>query len=222
MHYFQDLIQILTNYWIKQGCASQFGYDLEMGAGTFNPATFFRSLGPEPYHAAYLEPSRRPTDGRYGENPNRMQHFLQYQVILKPSPLNIQKLYLGSLEEMGLDLKKHDIRFVHDDWKSPSLGAWGLGWEVWVDGMEASQFTYFQQFGGQELDVIPGEITYGLERLAMYLQNVNNVYDLKWNKDLTYGDIYHQNEIEWSTYNFEASNAGMKKALFAFVEHGEI
>ncbi len=218
MHYFQDLIQILTNYWIKQGCASQFGYDLEMGAGTFNPATFFRSLGPEPYHAAYLEPSRRPTDGRYGENPNRMQHFLQYQVILKPSPLNIQKLYLGSLEEMGLDLKKHDIRFVHDDWKSPSLGAWGLGWEVWVDGMEASQFTYFQQFGGQELDVIPGEITYGLERLAMYLQNVNNVYDLKWNKDLTYGDIYHQNEIEWSTYNFEASNAGMWKTTFDMAE----
>ena len=218
MRNFQDLIQILTEYWAKRGCATHFGYDLEMGAGTFNPATFFRSLGPEPYSAAYLEPSRRPTDGRYGDNPSRMQHFMQFQVILKPSPLNIQELYLGSLEAMGLPLKKHDIRFVHDDWKSPTLGAWGLGWEVWIDGMEASQFTYFQQFGGMELDVIPGEITYGMERLAMYLQNVDNVYDLKWNKDLTYGEIYHQNEVEWSTYNFEKSNVNMWLTTFEMAE----
>ena len=206
MHYFQDLIQKLTDYWIKQGCASHFGHDLEVGAGTFNPTTFFRSIGPEPYKAAYLEPSRRPTDGRYGNNPNRMQHFLQFQVILKPSPLNIQTLYLESLEALGVDLQKHDIRFVHDDWKSPTLGASGLGWEVWIDGMEVSQFTYFQNFGGIDLDIIPGEITYGFERLAMYLQNIDNVYELKWNKDLTYGDIFHQNEVQWSTYNFEQSN----------------
>lgn len=218
MHYLQDLIAKLTDFWAKKGCATHFGYDLETGAGTFNPITFFRSLGPEPYNAAYLEPSRRPSDGRYGTNPNRMQYFLQFQVILKPSPLNIQQLYLESLQAIGLDPKKHDIRFVHDDWKSPTLGAWGLGWEVWVDGMEASQFTYFQSFGGIELDVIPGEITYGFERLAMYLQNVDNVYDLKWNQDLTYGDIYHQNEVEWSTYNFEESNVNLWLTTFDLSE----
>lgn len=214
MQYFQDLIQKLTDYWQKQGCAAQFGYDLEVGAGTFNPATFFRSVGPEPYNTAYVEPSRRPSDGRYGVNPNRMQHFFQFQVILKPSPLDIQKLYLNSLKEIGLDIQKHDIRFVHDDWKSPSLGAWGLGWEVWVDGMEVSQFTYFQQVGGIDLEVIPGEITYGLERIATYLQGVDNVYDLKWNSHLTYGDIYRQNEIEWSTYNFEESDSNLWKEIF--------
>lgn len=206
MNYFQDIIEKLTAYWSSVGCASHFGYDLEMGAGTFNPATFFKSLGPEPYKVAYLEPSRRPADGRYGNNPNRMQHFLQYQVILKPAPINIQSLYLESLKAIGIDMNKHDIRFVHDDWKSPTLGAWGLGWEIWIDGMEVSQFTYFQNFGGIDLDVVPGEITYGLERLAMYLQNIDNVYELKWNKDLTYGDIFHQNEVQWSTYNFEESN----------------
>ncbi len=218
MHYFQDLIQKLTQYWASQGCATHFGHDLETGAGTFNPTTFFRSLGPEPYKAAYLEPSRRPTDGRYGDNPSRMQSFLQFQVILKPSPINMQELYLDSLKAIGLDIQKHDIRFVHDDWKSPTLGAWGLGWEVWVDGMEASQFTYFQQFGGMQLEVIPGEITYGLERIAMHLQNVDSAYDLKWNKDLTYGDIYHQNEVQWSTYNFEASNIGYWKTTFDMSE----
>lgn len=206
MHYFQNIIEQLTAYWSSVGCASHFGYDLEMGAGTFNPITFFKSLGPEPYKAAYLEPSRRPTDGRYGDNPSRMQHFLQFQVILKPAPKDIKNLYLESLKTIGIDMTKHDIRFVHDDWKSPTLGAWGLGWEVWIDGMEVSQFTYFQNFGGVDLEVIPGEITYGLERLAMYLQNIDNVYDLKWNKDLTYGDIFHQNEVQWSTYNFDESN----------------
>lgn len=204
--YFQDLIQTLSSYWANHGCAIQFGYDLEMGAGTFNPATFFRSLGPEPYKTAYVEPSRRPTDGRYGDNPSRLQHYFQYQVILKPAPTNIQELYLGSLKALGLDLDHHDVRFIHDDWKSPTLGAWGLGWEVQVNGMEVSQFTYFQCMGGQPLKTITGELTYGLERLAMYLQNVNSVYDLKWNENLLYGDVYHASEVQWSTYNFEEAD----------------
>ncbi len=209
MSTFQSLIQKLSDYWAKQGCAVQFGYDLEMGAGTFNPATFFRSIGPEPYQVAYVEPSRRPTDGRYGDNPSRLQHYFQFQVVMKPSPFNLQELYLGSLEAVGFPIKEHDVRFVHDDWKSPTLGAWGLGWEVQIDGMEVSQFTYFQCMGGIDLTSISGEITYGLERLAMYVQNVENVYNLKWNKHLSYGDIYHQSEIEWSTYNFEKATVAM-------------
>lgn len=206
---FQKFFQTLTQFWEKQGCIIHQGYDLEVGAGTFNPATFLRCLGPEPYRAAYIEPCRRPTDGRYGTNPNRLQHYFQYQVILKPSPLNIQDLYLKSLEAVGFNLKEHDIRFVHDDWESPTLGAWGLGWEVWMDGMEITQFTYFQAVGGVELKPITGEITYGIERLAMYLQKVDSVYDLQWNEHLTYGDIYKQNEVEWSHYNFEKASTEM-------------
>ncbi len=206
---FQQFIEKLTQFWAHQGCVIHQGYDLEVGAGTFNPATFLRSLGPEPYRAAYIEPSRRPTDGRYGTNPNRMQHYFQYQVILKPSPLNIQDLYLQSLEALGFNLKEHDIRFVHDDWEGPTLGAWGIGWEVWMDGMEVTQFTYFQAVGGVELKPITGEITYGIERLAMYLQGVNSIFDLQWNKQLTYGDIYHRNEVEWSHYNFEKASTDM-------------
>jgi glycyl-tRNA synthetase len=206
---FQQFLDTLTRFWQQQGCIIHQGYDLEVGAGTFNPATFLRSLGPEPYRAAYIEPSRRPTDGRYGTNPNRLQHYFQYQVILKPSPLNIQELYLQSLEALGFNLKEHDIRFVHDDWESPTLGAWGLGWEVWMDGMEITQFTYFQAVGGIDLKPITGEITYGIERLAMYLQKVNNIFDLKWNDVLTYGDIYHRNEVEWSHYNFEKASTTM-------------
>lgn len=206
---FQEIIRRLSNYWIEQGCIIQQGYDLEMGAGTFNPATFLRCLGPEPYHSAYLEPSRRPSDGRYGTNPNRLQHFFQYQVLLKPSPLNMQEIYLQSLEAIGFNLQEHDIRFVHDDWESPTLGAWGLGWEVWMDGMEVTQYTYFQSVGGQMLKPISGELTYGVERLAMYLQNVNSIYDVQWNETLTYGDIYQQNEREFSHYNFEEANTEM-------------
>ncbi|MCH9633900.1 MAG: hypothetical protein S4CHLAM7_06340 [Chlamydiae bacterium] len=214
MIFFQDLIKKLSDYWASKGCAVQFGYDLEMGAGTFNPATFLRSLGPEPYKAAYVEPSRRPTDGRYGANPNRLQHYFQFQVVMKPAPLDIQQLYLGSLKALGLSNKDHDIRFIHDDWKSPTLGAWGMGWEIQVDGMEVSQFTYFQNMGGISLKTITGEITYGLERIAMYLQNIDNVYDLQWNKELTYGDIYHQNEVQWSTYNFEEASVDLWKTHF--------
>lgn len=206
---FQAFIIKLTTFWEKQGCIIHQGYDLEVGAGTFNPATFLRSLGPEPYQAAYIEPSRRPTDGRYGTNPNRLQHYFQYQVIMKPSPPNMQELYLQSLEALGFNLKEHDIRFVHDDWESPTLGAWGLGWEVWMDGMEITQYTYFQSVGGVELHPISGEITYGIERLAMYLQKVNSIFDLQWNDHLTYGDIYRQNEIEWSHYNFEKASTSM-------------
>lgn len=206
---FQQFLQRLTQFWEAQGCIIHQGYDLEVGAGTFNPATFLRSLGPEPYYAAYIEPSRRPTDGRYGTNPNRQQHYFQFQVVLKPSPLNIQHLYLQSLEALGFNLKEHDIRFVHDDWESPTLGAWGLGWEVWMDGMEVTQFTYFQAVGGVELNPIMGEITYGIERLAMYSQQVNSIFDLKWNAFLTYGDIYHRNEVEWSHYNFEKASTTM-------------
>jgi glycyl-tRNA synthetase alpha chain len=206
---FQDIILSLQRYWGGQGCVLLQPYDMEMGAGTSHTATFLRALGPEPWKAAYVQPSRRPRDGRYGENPNRLQHYYQYQVVLKPSPLNILDLYIGSLVALGVDPQAHDIRFVEDDWENPTLGAWGLGWEVWLDGMEITQFTYFQQVGGLECKPITGEITYGLERLAMYLQDVENVYALQWTPDVVYGDVYRQNEIEQSTYNFEQSNAGM-------------
>lgn len=212
---FQEVILKLQDYWNQQGCALLQPYDMEVGAGTSHTATFLRSLGPEPWRAAYVQPSRRPKDGRYGENPNRLQHYYQYQVVLKPSPPNILDLYLGSLSALGLDLQKNDVRFVEDDWENPTLGAWGLGWEVWLNGMEVTQFTYFQQVGGIECKPITGEITYGLERLAMYLQNKENVYDLIWTtwkehgveRVLTYGDVYHQNEVEQSTYNFEHADA---------------
>lgn len=209
MSTFQELIQRLSQFWHAQGCLILQGYDLEVGAGTFNPSTFLRALGPEPYRAAYVEPSRRPTDGRYGENPNRLQHYFQYQVILKPSPPDMQDLYLRSLEAVGLNLSEHDIRFVHDDWESPTLGAWGLGWEVWSDGMEITQYTYFQAVAGMPCKPVTGELTIGLERLAMYLQKVDNVYDLQWNDTLTYGDIYHRSEVEWSQYNFEEASTEM-------------
>lgn len=204
---FQGLILQLQRFWAEQGCVLQQPYDMEMGAGTFHPATFLRAIGPEPWSAAYVQPSRRPTDGRYGENPNRLQHYYQFQVVIKPSPKNIQELYLASLRALGVDPLVHDIRFVEDNWESPTLGAWGLGWEVWLDGMEITQFTYFQQVGGLECRPVTGEITYGLERLAMYLQGVENVYDLVWTDGplgrVTYGDVFHQNEVEQSTYNFE-------------------
>ncbi len=215
---FQDLILSLQNYWAEQGCIIQQPYDIEKGAGTFNPATFLRSLGPEPWNVAYVEPSRRPTDGRYGENPNRLQHYYQFQVLLKPSPQNIQDLYLNSLKSFGLDPKAHDIRFVEDDWESPTLGAWGLGWEVWLDGMEITQFTYFQQCGGIDLSPIPGEITYGCERIAMYIQGVDNVYDLEWVKGIKYGDVHHQTEVEFSHYNFEEADTKMLFQLFDMYE----
>ena len=212
---FQGLILALQNYWAQQGCVILQPYDMEMGAGTFHPATFLRSIGPEPWRTAYVQPSRRPTDGRYGENPNRLQHYYQFQVLLKPSPDNIQELYLGSLKLLGFDPLVHDIRFVEDNWESPTLGAWGLGWEVWLNGMEVTQFTYFQQVGGLDCRPVSGEITYGLERLATYMQNVQSVYDLVWTKGpqgvVTYGDVYHQNEVEQSTYNFEHANI---EALF--------
>ncbi len=204
---FQDIILTLQKYWAAQGCAILQPYDLEMGAGTFHPATTLRALGPESWNAAYVQPSRRPTDGRYGENPMRLQHYYQFQVIMKPSPPNLQDLYLGSLKAIGIDAAKHDIRFVEDDWESPTLGAWGLGWEVWCDGMEVSQFTYFQQVGGIECNPVPGELTYGLERLAMYIQGVDNVYDLDFNGAGTvYGDVYLENEKQQSAYNFEHAN----------------
>jgi glycyl-tRNA synthetase alpha chain len=215
---FQDLILGLQAYWAKQGCIIQQPYDVEKGAGTFNPATFLRVLGPEPWNVAYVEPSRRPTDGRYGENPNRLQHYYQFQVILKPNPHNIQELYLESLKTFGLDPSKHDIRFVEDDWESPTLGAWGLGWEVWLDGMEITQFTYFQQAGGIDLKPIAGEITYGCERIAMYLQGVDNVYDLEWIKGVKYGDVHHQTEVEFSKYNFEEADTDMLFKLFEMYE----
>ena len=217
---FQELIQRLNAYWAAQGCVLIQPLDLEVGAGTFHPATFLRALGPEPWNAAYVQPSRRPTDGRYGENPNRLQHYYQYQVVLKPAPANILELYLGSLEALGFDLKKNDIRFVEDDWENPTLGAWGLGWEVWLNGMEVTQFTYFQQVGGIDCKPATGEITYGLERLAMYLQGVDNVYNLVWTEaadgtQLTYGDVYKQNEVEQSTYNFEHADADFLFTAFA-------
>ncbi len=200
---FQDIILTLQQFWGKQGCAILQPYDLEMGAGTFHPATTLRSLGKEPWRACYVQPCRRPTDGRYGDNPNRLQHYYQFQAILKPSPDNIQQLYLDSLDALGIDRKRHDIRFVEDDWESPTLGAAGLGWEVWCDGMEVTQFTYFQQVGGYECKPVSVELTYGLERLAMYIQGVENVYDLKYVGDLTYGDVFLRSEKEFSTYNFE-------------------
>jgi len=207
---FQDVIQTLNRYWAAQGCVLLQPLDTEVGAGTFHPATFLRALGPEPWSAAYVQPSRRPTDGRYGENPNRLQHYYQYQVVMKPNPENILELYIGSLKELGLDPLVHDLRFVEDNWESPTLGAWGLGWEVWLNGMEVTQFTYFQQAGGIECRPVTGEITYGLERLAMYLQNVDSVFDLVWTDGprgtVTYGDVFHQNEVEQSTYNFEHAN----------------
>jgi glycyl-tRNA synthetase alpha chain len=207
---FQGLILALQEYWSSQGCILLQPLDQEVGAGTFHPATFLRAIGPEPWNAAYVQPSRRPTDGRFGENPNRLQHYYQFQVVLKPSPEAIQELYLGSLRHLGLDLLEHDIRFVEDNWESPTLGAWGLGWEVWLNGMEVTQFTYFQQVGGLECRPIAGEITYGLERIAMYLQGVDSVYDLVWTKGpfgvVTYGDVFHQNEVEMSAYNFEHAN----------------
>ena len=203
---FQQMIETLQSYWSKQGCALQQPYDANMGAGTFHPATCMRALGPEPWKTAYVQPSRRPTDGRYGENPNRLQHYYQFQVLLKPSPDNIRELYLESLKQIGIDPLEHDIRFVEDDWESPTLGAWGLGWEVWCDGMEVTQFTYFQQVGGFDCKPIPGEITYGLERIAMYIQGVDSVYDLQFNDELTYGDIFHDNEVQYSKFNFEEVN----------------
>ncbi len=219
---FQGLILGLQQYWAGHGCVLLQPYDMEVGAGTFHPATFLRAIGPEPWAAAYVQPSRRPTDGRYGENPNRLQHYYQFQVVIKPSPLNIQELYLDSLRAMGLDLLEHDVRFVEDNWESPTLGAWGLGWEVWLNGMEVTQFTYFQQVGGLSCAPVTGEITYGLERIAMYLQGVESVFDLVWADGplgtVTYGDVFHQNEVEMSTYNFEYADVD---ALFAAFDNCE-
>ena len=219
---FQGLILALQNYWAEQGCVVLQPYDMEMGAGTFHTATFLRALGPETWNAAYVQPSRRPKDGRYGENPNRLQHYYQFQVVLKPNPDNIQQLYLDSLKAIGIDTLTHDIRFVEDNWESPTLGAWGLGWEVWLNGMEVTQFTYFQQVGGVECYPVTGEITYGLERLAMYLQGVDSEYDLVWTKGqfgtVTYGDVFHQNEVEQSTYNFEYAPVDKLFELFDFYE----
>ncbi len=206
---FQQLILRLNDYWDRRGCVLLQPYDMEMGAGTFHTATFLRAIGPEPWNAAYVQPSRRPKDGRYGDNPNRLQHYYQYQVVLKPSPPDIQDLYLDSLKNLGINPQEHDIRFVEDDWESPTLGAWGLGWEVWLDGMEVTQFTYFQQVGGLDCKPVLGEITYGLERLAMYLQGKESIYDLVWTPGVTYGNVYHQNEVEQSRYNFELSNTDM-------------
>ncbi len=212
---FQELILRLQDYWSRQGCVLLQPYDMEVGAGTFHPATFLRAVGPEPWRSAYVQPSRRPTDGRYGDNPNRLQHYYQFQVLLKPSPDDIQDLYLGSLKELGVDPLVHDIRFVEDNWESPTLGAWGLGWEVWLNGMEVTQFTYFQQVGGLDCRPVSGEITYGLERIALYLQGVESIYDLVWTEGpqgkVLYGDVFHQNEVEMSTYNFEYANV---EALF--------
>ena len=211
---FQDIILRLQQYWGEQGCVIMQPYDSEVGAGTFHTATTLRSLGPAEWRTCYAQPCRRPADGRYGENPNRMQHYYQFQVLIKPSPVNAQELYLGSLAAIGLDPNDHDVRFVEDDWESPTLGAWGLGWEVWLDGMEVTQFTYFQQVGGIDVAPVSSEITYGMERLAMYIQGVENVYDLQWNETATYGDIFHQNEVEQSTYAFELSNADLLFHLF--------
>src|SRR3989338_6685056 len=216
--YFQDIIITLQTYWAKQGCIICQPYDMEKGAGTFNPATFLRVLGPEPWNAAYVEPSRRPTDGRYGENPNRLQHYYQFQVIIKPSPKNIQQIYIESLKSFGIDPLKHDIRFVEDDWESPTLGAWGLGWEVWLDGMEITQFTYFQQAGGIDLKPVSAEITYGIERISMYLQGIENVYDITWTPGIKYGDVHHRSEVEFSKYNFEEANIEMLLKLFEMYE----
>jgi glycyl-tRNA synthetase alpha chain len=218
MQTFQQLILALSHYWDRHHCALLQSYDMEVGAGTFHTATFLRAIGPEPWNAAYVQPSRRPKDGRYGENPNRLQHYYQYQVVLKPSPANILDLYLGSLKEIGIDPLQHDIRFVEDDWESPTLGAWGLGWEVWLNGMEVTQFTYFQEVGGIPCKPVMGEITYGLERLAMYLQGVESIFDLQWAPGVTYRDVYHQNEVEQSTYNFEHANVEMLLQQFGQFE----
>ena len=219
---FQALILTLQNYWASRGCVVLQPYDMEVGAGTFHTATFLRALTPERWNAAYVQPSRRPTDGRYGDNPNRLQHYYQFQVVLKPNPANIQELYLGSLKAIGIDTLTHDVRFVEDNWESPTLGAWGLGWEVWLNGMEVTQFTYFQQVGGIECFPVTGEITYGLERLAMYIQGVDSVYDLVWADGefgrVTYGDVFHQNEVEQSAYNFEHADVAKLFELFDFYE----
>ena len=215
---FQQLILRLNDFWDKQGCVLLQPYDMEVGAGTFHTATFLRAIGPEAWNAAYVQPSRRPKDGRYGENPNRLQHYYQYQVVMKPSPANIQDLYLESLVALGIDPQVHDIRFVEDDWESPTLGAWGLGWEVWLDGMEVTQFTYFQEVGSLACKPVLGEITYGLERLAMYLQGKDSIYDLVWTSGVSYGDVYHQNEVEQSRYNFEFANVELLLRLFADFE----
>ena len=213
MH-FQELILRLQAYWSDQGCVILQPYDMEVGAGTFHTATFLTAVGPEPLNAAYVQPSRRPTDGRYGENPNRLQHYFQFQVVLKPSPDNFQELYLGSLESLGIKFTKDDVRFVEDNWESPTLGAWGLGWEIWLNGMEISQFTYFQQVGGLDCRPVTGEITYGLERIALYIQGVDSVFDLKWTENFSYGDIYHQNEVEQSAYNFKHANVDVLQPQF--------
>jgi len=215
---FQEIILALEKFWSDQKCIIQQPYDIEVGAGTMNPATFLRALGPEPWNVAYVEPSRRPTDGRYGENPNRLQHYYQYQVIMKPSPDNIQELYLASLKSLGIDPEQHDIRFVEDDWESPTLGAWGLGWEVWLDGMEITQFTYFQQVGGIDVKPVAVEITYGIERLAMYIQKVDSVFDIEWVNGITYGDVHHQGEVDYSHYNFEIADVEMLFKLFEMYE----
>jgi glycyl-tRNA synthetase alpha chain len=215
---FQELLMTLERFWADYGCIIAQPYDIEVGAGTFNPHTLLRCLGPEPWNVAYVEPSRRPTDGRYGENPNRLQHYYQYQVILKPSPKDIQEQYLDSLRALGVDPLDHDIRFVEDDWESPTLGAWGLGWEVWLDGMEITQFTYFQQAGGIDLNPVSGELTYGPERIAMYLQGVESVYDLEWTKGVKYGDVHHRGEVEHSIYNFEQADVDMLFRLFSMYE----
>ena len=211
---FQELVLGLERFFADLGCVIQQPYDIEVGAGTSNPATFLRVLGPEPWNVAYVEPSRRPTDGRYGENPNRLQHYYQYQVIMKPSPDNIQDIYLDSLRSVGINPLKHDIRFVEDDWESPTLGAWGLGWEVWLDGLEITQFTYFQQAGGIDLKPISAELTYGIERIAMFLQGVDTVYDLTWVKGVTYGDVHHKGEVEWSVHNFDEADVSLQLQLF--------
>ncbi|MDQ0286709.1 glycyl-tRNA synthetase alpha chain [Desulfofundulus luciae] len=215
---FQDLILALNRFWADQNCIIQQPYDVEKGAGTMNPATFLRVLGPEPWRVAYVEPSRRPTDGRYGENPNRLQHYYQYQVILKPSPDDVVEVYLDSLAAIGINPQEHDIRFVEDNWESPTLGAWGLGWEVWLDGMEITQFTYFQQCGGLDCRPVSTEITYGLERLAMFIQGKDNVFDIEWVNGLTYGDVHHRGEVEHSRYNFEEADTGMLFKLFDMYE----
>jgi glycyl-tRNA synthetase alpha chain len=215
---FQELILALERFWANKGCLILQPYDVEVGAGTMNPATFLRVLGPEPWNVAYVEPSRRPADGRYGENPNRLQHYYQYQVIMKPSPDRIQAIYLESLSSFGIDPLEHDIRFVEDDWESPTLGAWGMGWEVWLDGMEITQFTYFQQAGGFDVKPVAVELTYGIERIAMYLQGVDSVYDIRWGEGVTYGDVHHRGEIEWSIHNFEEADVSLQYCLFESYE----
>ena len=215
---FQDIILRLQRYWADQGCIVQQPYDIEVGAGTMHPDTSLRVIGPEPWNVAYVQPSRRPADGRYGDNPNRLQHYYQFQVIMKPAPANIQELYINSLAALGIDPKEHDIRFVEDDWESAAIGAWGLGWEVWLDGMEVTQFTYFQQVGGVDMESVPAEITYGIERIAMFVQKADSVYDLKWNDTVTYGDVHHQGEVEYSIYNFEQADVAMLSEIFSLYE----